>query len=226
MSQYQIEYRHNGISKVFEMFLFVNPLGTQCYECEQEVFKLIDLVAADIDLHILPFHNQRIVENFMYQLGIPSSDLKQRNYVFNTVYRASLAYKAASLQGKRIGRHYLMRLQELTDGDISQFTNETALDLAQEVGLDVEIFRQDYKSDFVKQLFIKDQKIAHDMLIRRSPALVIFEYSSEEARLIEDQSMTMHDILDELDAFACENITHHESHQHKTTTTRSNLRLL
>lgn len=226
MSPYQIEYKHNGISKVFEMFLFVNPLGTQCYECEQEVFKLIDLVAADIDLHILPFHNQRIVENFMYQLGIPSSDLKQRNYVFNTVYRASLAYKAACLQGKRIGRHYLMRLQELTDGDISQFTNETALDLAQEVGLDVEIFRQDYKSDFVKQLFIKDQKIAHDMLIKRSPALVIFEYSSEQARLIEDQSMTMHDILDELDALSCENITHHESHQHKTTTTQSNLRLL
>lgn len=226
MSQYQIEYSHNGISKVFEIFLFVNPLGTQCYECEQEVFKLIDLVAADIDLHILPFHNQRIVENFMHQLDLPTSDLKQRNYVFNTVYRASLAYKAACLQGKRIGRHFLMRLQELTKGDISRFTNESALKLAQEVGLDVEIFRQDYKSDFVKQLFIKDQKIAHDMLVKSSPALVIVEYSSDEARLIDDKSITMHDILDELDALVCESVTHHESPSHKTRMNTSNLRLL
>ncbi|XJS11345.1 DsbA family protein [Aerococcaceae bacterium WGS1372] len=226
MSQYQIEYRHNGVSKVFEIFLFVNPLGTQCYQCEQEVFKLIDLVAADIDLHILPFHNQRIVENFMNQLNIPTSDLDRRNLVFNKVYHASLAYKAACLQGKRIGRHFLMRLQELTEGDINQFNKEAALELAYEVGLDVEIFRQDYKSDFVKQLFLKDQKIANDMLVQNSPALVICEYSSDEARLIDSESITMNSILEELDALICDSVTLHDHSKRNTKKVTPNLRLL
>lgn len=226
MSQYQIEYRHNGVSKVFEMFLFVNPLGSQCYRCEQEVFKLIDLVASDIDLHILPFHNQYIVENFMNQSGIPATNLKQRNYVYNTVYRASLAYKAACLQGKRIGRHYLMRIQESTDGDITKFTKETALELAQEVGLDIEIFRQDLKSDFVKQLFIKDQKIANDMLVETSPALVICEYGSDEARLIDKQAITMNSILEEIDALICESVTHQDNTDYTKNKMTPHLRLL
>ncbi|MBZ6528194.1 DsbA family protein [Aerococcaceae bacterium DSM 111021] len=204
MSQYQIEYRHNGVSNVFEFFLFVNPLGHTCYTCEQEVLKLIDLVASNIDLHILPFHNQHLVENFMRQLGISDTSLKERNYIFQAVYRASLAYKAACMQGKRLGRYYLMRLQESIDGDVSKFNSDFAVQLAKEVGLDVEIFKQDMQSDFVKQLFLKDQKTAIDMSVHSSPSLVIYEYVSGEARLIDNQQITLESILDEIDALICD----------------------
>lgn len=205
MSQYQIEYRHNGVSNIFEMFLFVNPLGAACYQCEQEVLKLVDLVASNIDLHILPFHNQRLVENFMSQLGLSNADLKERNYIFQAVYRASIAYKSACMQGKRLGRYYLMRLQESVNGDLSKFTKEFALELAKDVGLDIEIFQQDMQSDFVKQLFLKDQKTAMDMSVESSPALVIYEYVSGEARLIDNQKITMESILDEIDALLSDN---------------------
>lgn len=221
MSQYQIEYRHNGVSNIFELFLFVNPLGHNCYLCEQEVLKLIDLVASNIDLHILPFHNQQLVENFMAQLDVPITNLQERNYIFQTVYRASLAYKAACMQGKRLGRYYLMRLQETIDGDISKYSSEFAIELAKDVGLDVEIFRQDMNSDFVKQLFLKDQKTAIDMSVETSPSIVIYEYVSGEARLIDQSRITLETILDEFDGIVCEG-----NYQQSYSTNQPKLRLL
>lgn len=83
MSQYQIEYRHNGVPSVFELFLFVNPLGKNCYTCQHEVLKLIDLVTSNIDLHILPFHNQRLVEDYMQQLGIKKQTCRREITSFN-----------------------------------------------------------------------------------------------------------------------------------------------
>lgn len=221
MSQYQIEYRHNGVSNIFELFLFVNPLGHNCYLCEQEVLKLIDLVASNIDLHILPFHNQQLVENFMAQLDVPITNLQERNYIFQTVYRASLAYKAACMQGKRLGRYYLMRLQETIDGDISKYNSEFAIELAKDVGLDVEIFRQDMNSDFVKQLFLKDQKTAIDMSVETSPSIVIYEYVSGEARLIDQSRITLETILDEFDGIVCDS-----NYQQSYSTNKPKLRLL
>lgn len=211
MSQYQIEYRHNGVPSVFELFLFVNPLGRNCYTCQQEVLKLIDLVTSNIDLHILPFHNQRLVEDYMQQLGIKKTNLQERNYIFQSVYRASLAYKAACMQGKRLGRYFLMRLQDTINGDISKFSEEFAIDLAKDVGLDVEIFQQDMRSDFVKQLFLKDQKTAIDMSVESTPSIVIYEYVTGEARLLEGYPITLETILDEIDALICDGTNHEES---------------
>lgn len=208
--QYLIEYRHNGVAMIFEVYLFVNPLGHVCYSAEQELLKVVDRVATQIDVHILPFHNQNLVERFMGQLGLAKSDLKQRNTIFQAIYHSSLAYKAASLQGKKLGRHYLMRMQESVQGNILKFNNDFAINLAKEVGLDVEIFQHDMQSDFIKQLFFKDQQIALEMHVKQAPALVIFEYLTGEGRLIDSIPLTHENILEEFDHIVNREIAPHQ----------------
>ncbi len=44
----------------------------------------------------------------MMQLGY-ELDLRHRNEIFQKIYSATLAYRAAGLQGKRRGRHHLLR---------------------------------------------------------------------------------------------------------------------
>lgn len=220
--QYQIEYRLNGVSCLFELYLFVNPLGRHCYVSEQELLKVIDMVSTNIDFHILPFHNQDLVESFMSQSGVKQANLQDRNKIFQAIYRASLAYKAASLQGKKVGRHYLMRMQESIRGEINRFTTDLSLDLAQEVGLDIETFYQDIQSDFVKQLFFKDQKIAVDMKVHDAPSLVIFEYLSGDSQVLTNQPITVETILVQLDLMSNRCIQHIEN----AGNSQPNLRLL
>lgn len=198
-SEYQIEYRTNGIPKVFEFYLFVNPLGRQCFNCERELTKTIDLISAKTDVHILCFHNQSIVTEFMNRLGIPSTDLTSRNHIYRSVYLASLAYKAASMQGKKKGRRFLMEMQSRIVGQLERFSDEFILDLAEEIGLDMQTFVDDLESDYVKHLLQKDQQIARDMNVESTPALVLFEHRLGERGVLLEGSFKAQNILSHLD---------------------------
>lgn len=197
-SQYQVEYQLNGSPSSFEFFLFVNPLGIKCYQSEQELIESLSYISSKVDVSILTFHNQHTVDHFMEQLDISEADIQYRNYLYEIVYLAALAYKAATLQGKKLGRNYLLRIQEYYNLEQGEFDEKVAFQIAKEVGLDVQIFKYDLASDFVRKLFIRDQKIAREMSVVRTPALIIFQNESNEDGIILKESITKQRIMDEL----------------------------
>ena len=214
LPSYQVEYQVNGIPRLFEFYLFVNPLGRKSYYAEQELNLAVERIAAKVDVHILTFHNQKIVTEFMEHMKAPANDLQTRNQIYRTVYQASLAYKAASMQGKRKGRIFLMKMQQQIQSDFDLFTKEFILDLVADVGLDVDIFKEDYKSDFVRKLYLNDQKIAVDMQVEHTPSLVIFENNIDGFVL--DGPITQQNILSQLDdvmeEYCLEHNTDHKPH--------------
>lgn len=209
LPSYQVEYQVNGIPRLFEFYLFVNPLGSKSYYAEQEIGKAANMIAAKVDIHILTFHNQKIVTEFMEDLGAPVNDLKTRNHIYRTVYQASLAYKAASMQGKRKGRTFLMKMQQSIQGDFDLFSKEFVYDLVREVGLDLETFQEDFQSDFVRQLYLNDQKIAVDMQVNKTPSLVVFENNLDGFLL--NQKITCRNIIQQLDDIVAENCHEHQT---------------
>lgn len=204
LPNYQVEYQVNGMPKLFEFYLFVNPLGRNCYYSEQELIKAVGMISSSVDIHILTFHNQRIITDFMKQFDIPTTDLVTRNHIYRTVYKASLAYKAASMQGKRKGRIFLMKMQKQVQGKIDRLSKEFVYDLAKDVGLDVDIFKEDMQSDFIRQLYLNDQKIAVDMQVKQTPSLVIFENTSDQSGYILDGKITTDSIFTQLDEIMLE----------------------
>lgn len=198
-TQYQVEYQLNGMPSSFEFFLFVNPLGMKCYQSEQELIASLAHISSKVDVSILTFHNQNTVDHFMEQLEIHDADIQLRNQLYEVVYHAALAYKAATLQGKKLGRSYLLRIQEFYNQEGRLFDEEAAFEIAKEVGLDVQIFKHDLSSDFVRNLFIRDQQIAREMSVVRTPALIIFQNESGEDGIILKEQITKERIMEELD---------------------------
>ncbi|MFK8242441.1 DsbA family protein [Aerococcaceae bacterium zg-252] len=189
----------NGVPKVFEFYLFVNPLGQKCYVCECELQKTLTKISTNVDIHVICFHNQQIVSDFMKQLNIPSSDLTSRNYIYQSVYLASLAYKAATMQGKKKGRRFLMRMQEEIDGYLERFSDQFILDLAEEVGLDMMTFKEDLESDYARDLVFQDLQIAKEMAVEGTPTLVMFEHRLGEKGLLLKENITASNIISHLD---------------------------
>lgn len=198
-SQYQVEYQLNGSPSSFEFFLFVNPLGMKCYQSEQELIDSLSHISSKVDVSILTFHNQHTVDHFMEQLNISKADIQDRNQLYEVVYLAALAYKAATLQGKKLGRNYLLRIQEFYNLEEGTFDEDAAFELAKEVGLDVQIFKHDLASDFVRKLFIRDQQIAREMSVVRTPALIIFQNQSPDDGILIKERITKQRIMEELD---------------------------
>lgn len=198
-SSYQVEYQLNGVPSSFEFYLFVNPLGKECYESEQELLRCLNQISSKVDVNILTYHNHQAIHKFLDQINHQNCDLSIKNYYYRMVYRASLAYKAANLQGRKLGRKYLGLLQESFNENITNFKPQTLMEIAKETGLDLEIFKQDLDSDFVRQLFLRDQKIAREMNISQTPTLVIFQNENQGDGIIIREKITKRTILEELD---------------------------
>ena len=55
----------SSTERIFDCYLFINPLGKQCYKCEQEVMKFIKRTPHKVHVHFLPFHNFKSVTQYM-----------------------------------------------------------------------------------------------------------------------------------------------------------------
>ncbi|MGX7091305.1 DsbA family protein [Hutsoniella sourekii] len=204
LPKYRPEYRYNGKPNLFEFYLFINPIGQRCYRCEKDLTDAFRLIAPQVvDFHILPFHNQETTRLFMNRYPEEGKTLAQRNRYFRRIYLASLAYKAASMQGKRLGRKFLFQAQERFDDlracQSDQEVKQVLEEIARSVHLDLEIFSSDLTSDFVRELFLRDQKIAHEMGVKHTPSLVIFEHQSDSDGIRLENAIDHEAVFRELD---------------------------
>ena len=193
----------SSTERIFDCYLFINPLGKQCYKCEQEVMKFIKRTPHKVHVHFLPFHNFKSVTQYMKnnQLNVKNIDL--RNEIYTKIYDASLSYKAALLQGKKLGRAFLMELQTQLHLLHKEYTPELLQEIIQTIGLDEKMFYEDKSSKLVHQEYEKDQQIAQEMMVETNPSLVIFDNLNQQYGVILHQNINA-DIIEHV----CENLHH------------------
>ena len=181
----------NPSQHIFELYLFVNPIGLKCLNSEHEVLHFIESLEVNegfkVHFRFLTFHNFNTVTQYMKRLNMPTNDLQLRNKIYQTIYDASLAYKAALMQGKKRGRKFLMLLQKELNVNMIDYSQELLVAVAKGANLDVEMFLEDKASSFVKSSYDADQKTAQEMNISHNPSLVIFDnFNQQFGVLLED----------------------------------------
>lgn len=177
----------NQYKQVTEIYLFINPIGSACYQAEQELMNFIESSDTKIDFHLIPVHNFKTFSDYMKAKKIPKTNLDLRNKHFFQIYEACLAYAAASMQGKKKGRLFLMALQKAIVIDNQPFSHNLVYDIALKTNLDIEMFSEDKQSEFAKTAFEADQKVAREMHVLSNPSCVIFnDQSINEGILIEE----------------------------------------
>lgn len=96
-------------------------------------------------------------------------------------FAASIAIKAAELQGKRLATRFLRKLQEFLFVNKQDISNIDVLtECARQVGLDVTEFLDDIHSTSAARGFQCDLKITSEMEVSEIPSLVFFNQNIEE----------------------------------------------
>lgn len=162
-----------------EIFLFVNPIGPICYQVEAELLENLTKYLKKIHLQILPLVNLTSVGVSMDYLSMDRTDLLLRNDQTKLIYTASLDYKAAQLQGKKIARDFLLKLQQHIGIAKEMYCDELVQQLFSETRGDLEMFMEDRQSDLVKKNFLTDQTVAKDMGITITPSAVVYNFACE-----------------------------------------------
>lgn len=184
-----------GSDRPLELYLFIDPLCSDCFSLEPIIKKLqfeyghyfsltYVLTGKLTSLNTSPRHSiARRMEKTKNRHCIDCNDI-EADVNLSSPYLASIAVKAAELQGKRAGIRFLRKLQEffyLKGEDITGL--QTLIKCAKESSLDVDEFVKDIHSESTSHAFQCDLKITNEMGVTETPTVVFFNNNVEEEGL-------------------------------------------
>lgn len=184
------------VQKPIEIYVFVDPLCPECWSLEPYLKKLSveygefftirpiisgHLNALNKDKFDKPKKLKDIWDKTAKRTGMScDGDLWIDNPV-SSPWFASLAIKAAELQGKKAGKLFLRKVQEnlfLRKRNISD--EEVLFAIAKEVNIDLQEFENDLYSASAKKAFQGDLKLTKEMEVDYIPTIVFFNQVVEE----------------------------------------------
>lgn len=168
-------------NKPIELYIFINPLCPKAFAMKGILRKL-----------------QLQYEHYFTWRYVLSTELSALNSVTNRMKGCpsgneldimhpvlpSIAVKAAELQGKRAGSRYLTKLQQYAALQTKNVNSHTALlQIAEEVGLDMNEFAIDFGSKEAARAFQCDLYITREMEVEEVPSIVFFNECIEDEGL-------------------------------------------
>ncbi|GGB40242.1 UPF0413 protein YjbH [Lentibacillus populi] len=184
------------VQKPIEIYVFIDPLCPECWSLEPylkklaieygDYFTIRPIVSGHLnnlnkDIFDKPKKLKDIWEKTASRTGMScDGDLWMENPISSPAI-ASLAIKAAELQGKKAGRIFLRKVQEnlfLMKRNISD--EDVLLTCAKEANLDLDEFKNDLYSSSAKKAFQGDLKLTQEMQVDYIPTIVFFNQVIEQ----------------------------------------------
>ncbi|WP_246055190.1 ClpXP adapter SpxH family protein [Pseudalkalibacillus caeni] len=189
------------ISKPIEIYSFVDPLCPECWGLEPIIKKLQIEYGDYFTIRHLIGGNLATLNSYRKKKkGINNHKDMAKKWEqtanrsgmscdgdlwfedpISTPYGASIAVKAAELQGKRAGSRFLRKLREVVFLQKQNITKEEVLlHCAEDSGLDLHEFQKDLHSQGAIKAFQCDMKITYEMEVDELPTLVFFNENIDE----------------------------------------------
>lgn len=163
-----------SIKKFIEIYLFVNPLGRSCYQAEKAVTEFAKERDEKVRIRFIPFLNFQTISRHLEDEKIKGASLQLRNKLYTDAYRTCLGFAAASMQGKKVGRKFLMEVQKAVIVEKKPVTLQLFEEVGETVGVDMEMFTEDLNSEWSKSAFLSDQELTREMNIQDTPSCVVY----------------------------------------------------
>ncbi|GAA0455104.1 ClpXP adapter SpxH family protein [Alkalibacillus silvisoli] len=186
----------NLLNKPVEIYLFVDPLCSECWSFEPYIkklaieygcyFRLRTVVTGkSTEMNISSLKRAEQQQGSYHKLskrtGMNCEDDSPQSKLVSSPILTSLSIKAAELQGQRLGMKYLRRLREYLFLDKQNISDENVLlEVAEKVNLDVEEFQKDLHSKTAKKALKCDIHLAKEMEVEQTPTIVLFNRVADQ----------------------------------------------
>lgn len=177
-------------NQTIEFYAFINPMEQVSLDNIKNILTFIKTRPEKVNLHILPLLNLNSFNYYMKKNHMPVNDLEVRNRLFSQTYDFCLSYIAASMQGKKKGRNFLIHMLEALLEQNRTYSEALILEIAEQVKLDLPMFKEDKVSDFVQTTFKSDQKVARDMKVSSIPTTVMYNENVRDHGLLLEEEVS------------------------------------
>lgn len=165
---------------MLEIHLFVNPLGSRCYRCENDVLRVDQELNTKVRYRFIPLFNMRTIQQTMQLYHLNPCSTSDRQKVVNVLNHLIMDYMAASFQGRKRGRQFLLLMQDELICHQQDYSLALAKKVAQQAHLDLEMFLEDRQSDLAKRAHRQDQKIAAELGVTDTATAVVFDSDNDQ----------------------------------------------
>jgi predicted DsbA family dithiol-disulfide isomerase len=199
LNQKSSQMAQRNEKKPLEIYSFVDPICPECWALEPTIKKLFIEYGKYFSLrHVISGKLTRLNlgqkknyesiadlwEKTASRTGMSCDGNLWLENPISSPYLASVAVKAAELQGRKKGIQFLRKLQEVMFLEKQNISNFNVLkECAYGVGLDIQEFLTDIHSDSASKAFQCDLKITSEMDVQEIPTLVFFNANVEEEGL-------------------------------------------
>lgn len=183
-------------NKPVEIYLFIDPLCPECWALEPIIKKLKieyghyftlrhvlsgKLASLNNSVRKKPENIAQAWEKTASRSGMSCDGSLWFENPISAPSLPSVAIKAAELQGKRTAARFLRKVQENLFLEKQNISNvDVLLDCAEQVGIDMELFKQDITSESATKAFQCDLTITSEMDVTEIPTLVFFNENTDE----------------------------------------------
>ncbi|UQS81732.1 DsbA family protein [Bombilactobacillus folatiphilus] len=165
---------------MWEVFVFVNPIGQRCLRTEQAIIDFAKEHHINAHLKFIALNNFISIDNYLKNNHYNLRDINLRNHLTRDIYQATVYYKAATFQGNKSGRQFLIDLQHAINFQGQNFSVDLVKQIALDNHLDWTSLQQDVQSELTLNQCLEDQKIASELKITNTPTSVIYDYSGSK----------------------------------------------
>jgi len=164
---------------MWEIFIYINPLCSYCLKVEQAIIDFNRKHDIDTQYHFVTNYNMATINGYMQLKGFKITDIEERTTASQEVLEAAKLYKAASCQGNKKARNFLMNLQEQVNVLNNPFDDTTIKRAINNSGLDYKAIMADKNSQCVVQGLQRDQQLSMEMKIQKAPTAVVFDLDND-----------------------------------------------
>ncbi|RVU69904.1 MULTISPECIES: DsbA family protein [Lactobacillus] len=165
---------------MFEIFLFINPLGIYCYDTEKQITQTIKDLRIDACYHFVPIANVGVVQDDIIRrrrdhqkpMGVSSYTLAT-NETLEIYHAIKLVY------GNKKARNFIFNLQQKLNYDSSCYCRDLLQKVMKEERVNYAEIESLLKSNHIKDSIAQDQKLAQQWHVKKTPTTVIFDEDKE-----------------------------------------------
>lgn len=184
-----------GLETMFEVFMFVNPIGTCCYQTEQTIMKTMKEADAITRYHLIPLANMKTIQSDLIRKHKCPTNLETYNHASEETFAALKDYHAIKMAyGNKLARKYCLAVQHNINDLNREYNTDLLKNLIQELGLSIPKIQSARMSAYLDESIAADERLAQKWHINDTPTTVIFNDEDENSGLIVEGHL-LHDEL-------------------------------
>lgn len=185
---------------MFEIFLFINPIGIYCYDIEKQIQDTISELGVEACYHFIPITSVNVIQDDIIRRRKDAQKVIDITRYTMATNRALQDYHAIKLAyGNKKARKFIFALQQKLSDDCSLYSVNMPIQVAQEIGLNPKNINAAKNGNYIDDSIKQDLKLAEQWNVISTPTTVIFNEDEDGSGMLLEGTLDHNELIDLLD---------------------------